>query len=571
MPLTIHGKRILFLEMGINKAFEAPAQAEIPMPVPPETRLPLPRATGHFHAGAPLRIGLIVMLALALRLFALGWGIPTASHDCFHPDEPAGIRAMIQLWNDPRHLSVSRYASTKGMGCFYTGMAAMMLGNYLGWLGPDNNSPVGPEEMRRVFLTLRAITVLFSLGTVYLVFLVGRRLFGAAIGELAAVLEAVSPISVINAHFINTDCPEAFWITLTLYLVSRSVSNRRWLAAAMFTAGAAGAFKYPGISAALLVPAAAWLLTPDDRARRLGLCLYSIPLLAAGFVLFCPGALLEHGKFLQGLTGEAEGKLAAGSALALAGRALLYPFRLMAGVGIALPLGALAGVIYSLFRRRGESTLLLAWLLPYAALMSGSAVVLVRYAVPMMPVAALLISRAALEGGRGRKSMRRLVRVGAGVFTSAALIVTLIHLRTMSRPDPRELAGQWISSHIPSGKTIAVTPSHNGDQFFIVPVDPAAYRVIYLNLEPQADAANYMELPFDYLAINEKALVNTLPRHPSQIIFQRRLDDPERFHLLARFSNRPRWPGMLLKGDLPEDLYYLYQETRIYQRLKKKK
>jgi hypothetical protein len=537
-------------------------------PAPAKTRPPVPPATGPFRPGAPLRIGLIVALALALRLFALGWGIPTATHSSFHPDEGAGIGAILQLWDDPRHLSTSYFAATKGTGFFYTGMAAMMLGSSVGWLGPKGTSFTGPEEVREGFLYLRSLTVMFSLGTVFLVFLIGRRLFGPAVGELAALLEAVSPVSAINAHYIKTDCPEAFWVTLTLYLAVRSARDRRWLLAAMFTAGVAGAFKYPGISAAVLVAAAAWLFAPEDRSRRLRLTLYSLPLLAAGFFLFCPGALLEPGIFLRGLTGEVGRKVATGSALAPAGRVLAYPFRLMRGVGIALPLGALVGVAYSLLRRRAESWLLLAWLLPYAAVMSSSAVVLVRYAVPMMPVAGLLLARAALEFGSEDRSTRRFVRAGMGVFAAAVLLVTLVHLRTMSRPDPRELAGQWIRSHIQSGEAIAITPSHNGDQFFTVPVNPVAYRVTALDLQPKADASTYLDGPFNYLAVNEQATLDTQPRHTSQTAFWLQIGDPARWKLLTRFTNRPAWPGLFLRGAMPEDMYYLYQETRIYERVK---
>jgi len=52
----------------------------------------------------------------------------------------------------------------------------------------------------------------------------------------------------------------------------------------------------------------------------------------------------------------------------------------------------------------------------------------------------------------------------------------------------------------------------------------------------------------------------------SQARFWQEVNDPSRWMMAARFANRPRWPGVLLRGWLPEDMYYLYLDVKIYRR-----
>ena len=528
-----------------------------PKPAPPVAAAP-PRAWP--------RVGLILLLALGLRVTALGWGIPSDQHFAFHPDEIAGVLTVRNLWQDPSHLATSAFANAKGAGFFYVEMAALMAESKLGLVGNAENTFDDIHLARRVFLTMRGVTVAFSVGTALLVFLIGRRLFRPRVAELAALLEAVSPISVINAHYIKIDCAESFWVMLVLYFTARSLADRRWTLAAVFASGVAAAFKYPGGSA-ILFPLAAALLSREDRGQRLKLLAVALPLFAVGFFICFPSALLNGLSLLQGM-GKAAGIAYSGSPLSPLWFIVSYPVRLMQGVGVVLPAWALAAAGWAAWRRSREGLLILGWLVPYYAVMASSAVVLVRYAVPMMPACALLMSGLVFGLAELKPAWAKSGGLKAGTAAAVVLIlaVTLVHLRTMSRPDPRDLAGQWVQDHIPPGGAVAVTPTHREDESFIVAVNPNVYRVTTLPLRPDNDVSGYLDRNFKYLATNEKAWLLPETRHPSQRAFWVQVSDPRRWELVARFSNRPVWPGVLLRGTMPEDMYYLYQETRIYRR-----
>lgn len=511
------------------------------------------------------RFGAIMGLAIILRLIALDWGIPGDAHGPYHPDEINGIRGIYQFWNDPLHLEATYFVSTKGAGYFYTGLAMVALGSKLGMLPPKFAKINRPKDLRRVYLGIRSVTVAFSLGTVALVFFIGRRLFGPRTAELAAAIEAFNPISVINAHYIKTDSPEAFWVALALAFAVWSVRDRRWLAVSMFTAGVAGAFKYPGISALIFPLAAAVLLRPEDRRSRFKTAFLSLPLLVVGFVVFYPGAVTDFQSFHEGLTGEAGRKMLTEWHIPLV-RILGYPFALAQANGVVLALWAWAAMAYALIRRRSEGLLLLAWLIPYLLLMSSSVVVLVRYAVPMMPVMALLMAAMTERIIESRPTWSGRIRAAAALALASILFVTGLHLRTMLRPDPRELAARWLAVGVPRGETVAITPSHGGDIFFTVQVDRSLHRQLELYFRPEQDASDYLAEDFRWLAASEQAWLKNWVRHPSQELFWDELADPARWDLVASFDNHPRWPGVLLRGRLPEDMYYLYMEIRIFRR-----
>lgn len=513
--------------------------------------------------GSLLRIALIVCLAILLRVTGLGWGLPDRTHPYpYHPDEHDATYNVTQLLTDPRHLATTNDSRLKGTGYYYVVMAAVMLDESVGRpeLGSDDR-PAELRFLRRLYYTGRMTSVLFSLGTVIMTFLVGRHLFGPRVGELAALLVAVSPISVLTAHFMKPDCAQAFGTMLTLYLAARSDRNPRWLLAAMFTSGITAALKYPGASSLLLVVAAAVFLQPGKRIERLRITVLGTPLFVAGFLALSPAILVWPGRFWSAIRYQFGYSVATGDIAQPLLRILDYPVLLARGTGVILLIWAAAGVLYALVRPRRTTWLLLAWLIPYGLLIASSSMPLMRYADVVMPALALLMARFVSDAAAtGTRNQRIFLWASTALATVTILAVTLLHLSTMLRPDPRDLAHDWLRLHIEPGEHVAITPSYNEDRYFVVPVDPERYRVTRLLLDA-GHTNGHLEFPFKFLAVNERAMLSS---HPGHREFWSRIT--EQWELLARFSNHPPLPGLLLKGALPEDLYYLYQEVRIYRR-----
>ncbi|MBU2487902.1 MAG: glycosyltransferase family 39 protein [Proteobacteria bacterium] len=138
----------------------------------------------------------------------------------------------------------------------------------------------------------RLATATLGAATAGLVFLLGRRLYGAAPGLLAAALLCVNPLHGSTSTRILTDVPLTFFVTLALWLLISGRKKTFWAAAL-----AAVAAKYPAAPLAV-VP----LVSRERIAARPRLYggLYAAGVLAAlALALAGPGPPGAHAPWLQ--------------------------------------------------------------------------------------------------------------------------------------------------------------------------------------------------------------------------------------------------------------------------------
>lgn len=114
----------------------------------------------------------------------------------------------------------------------------------------------------------RVASAVVGVATVYLVFLLGKRLYGWRAGLIAALLLAVMPYHVVPTRQVLLDGPMALMSTLALYSLARFADSERplWLYAAGVSMGLTFLAKETGI---LLVGSiyAFLALSPEVRVR----------------------------------------------------------------------------------------------------------------------------------------------------------------------------------------------------------------------------------------------------------------------------------------------------------------
>jgi len=128
---------------------------------------------------------------------------------------------------------------------------------YLAQLWPD---PTGEVMVR----ALRLVSVVFSLGAVWLVYQIGRRLGGEVVGLVSGLLVAVNP--VFNELSVSTfaEVPSTFFVLLALRCLLHT-TPRRWLFGGL-AMGAACMIRYQAI--AFVAPIGVWALLTETRAER---------------------------------------------------------------------------------------------------------------------------------------------------------------------------------------------------------------------------------------------------------------------------------------------------------------
>jgi YYY domain-containing protein len=173
-----------------------------------------------------VRTGLaIVLLAAALfRFYGLNWD----SGRNLHPDE----RFLTSVTNDltwpesldsyfdPLTSTLSPY-SLPNMGLFVYGTLPVYLVKWAAILLDQNTYAQIP-------LVGRALSGLFDLGSIFFLFLIGRRLYGERTGLLAAALLAVSVLNIQLSHFYAVDTFSNLFVVAAFYFVLRASASGRW-------------------------------------------------------------------------------------------------------------------------------------------------------------------------------------------------------------------------------------------------------------------------------------------------------------------------------------------------------
>jgi YYY domain-containing protein len=166
----------------------------------------------------------ILLLGGALRFVGLNWD----EDQHLHPDER--FLTMVEnslAWPS----SLGEYFDTeanplnpynRGFGAYVYGLLPLVVAKFLGQL-------TGLTGYGGVFLVGRAMSGALDLGSVLLVFLIGRRLYGERAGLLGALLAALSVLNIQNAHFFTVDAMTTFFVTLALFFAVRVAQGEGWV------------------------------------------------------------------------------------------------------------------------------------------------------------------------------------------------------------------------------------------------------------------------------------------------------------------------------------------------------
>ncbi len=175
---------------------------------------------------------LILLVAAVFRFYGLGWD----SGYLLHPDERQIVLVAARLhWPSslPEFFSADSPLNPK---FFAYGSFPIYLLRALGAFAPASPLHVPLREDTFVSLGLlgRALSALFDLGAIVLIFLLGRRLYNATVGLIAAAAIALTVLHIQLSHFYAVDTVLTFLVVATMFFAARfSASGARRDAVAM--------------------------------------------------------------------------------------------------------------------------------------------------------------------------------------------------------------------------------------------------------------------------------------------------------------------------------------------------
>lgn len=355
---------------------------------------------------------LVCGLALALRLPGLTWGLPDATHlFSYHPDEYHSLRGLLSLVLTG---DLNPHFFNYGSLYLYLVVAAVLLlhpGAVLSAWGEQILTGQAEPLLRAWTLDARLVSVLASVLTVYVVYLLGRRLMGHGAGLASALLLALAPLAVLLAHYGTVEGTQALFIVLSLYfsVLLFERPSARTLAWSGICAGLAASTKYNG-GLVLVAPLLAVVLVPKaERTRRTvlrvaGRSALVVASATLAFALTSPYTFLAWGEAQRDLAFEIRHmRLGEGLPLVADPCGLCYHLRhlLAPGLGPALLL-ALVGGGWVVYRRARRWYPLLLFAVLWLVMISLAKVRYPRYELALLPPLILLAAAPLAFLRRGR-------------------------------------------------------------------------------------------------------------------------------------------------------------------------
>ncbi len=398
----------------------------------------------------------LAVVAAALRLPGLDWGLPWALHideRLFVVGKALRLEQSLAEGGPPDP-GISSYGI---LPLWLVVLTRQLFLPIVAQPGP----PTYGDPFAATILLARGLSALWGIATVLFVWAWARR-WSEGTAFLAATITAGLPALVQASHFGTVEATLVALMTAGMWtserVAERPTLGRRLLAGLVL--GLAVSVKAPGVL--LVLP----MLHACLHERFRTFLVRVLPLgITAGVVVFALNPAL-----LIGTTGETH----AGEHTTLFGnlrRAYSGEFHdwtlpyahdvpgwteltklLPYGMGPVAMLFALAGLALALRHRRPREVRLLLLLVPLLAILLPARVKTIRFVLPALPALAILAAAVVpvlLEGPRRR-------RVLATAIGGVTLLAGLSYLPIWTGEDPRVLAAQWLDQHVGPRETVAV-------------------------------------------------------------------------------------------------------------------
>lgn len=465
----------------------------------------------------------------------------------------------------------------------------------------------------------RPLSATLDLLSVWLVFLLGRRVYGYWTGVLGMALAACTVLDIQLAHFYAVDTVLVPFCLLTLLSAVHIVQDDRAAAYAWGGVAMGAALATKTTALLLVVPLglapiiAAWLsqswtgplstanlishyaVISERLNRNLQRLLVAFLLAAITFTVLEPYAILDRSQLVTDIAQQTQFLVTNNPPFQVPytiqyAHTIPYLYQLKNmlwwDLGAPLALASFAGVVTALIALRRWSdrpaqVVLLAWVIPYFLFVGSFFAKFSRYMLPIIPVMVLLGAALLVRWARSsRPPWRRLGWAALAAVTAVSALYSLAYMNIYEHPNTRVAASRWIFTHIPAGTTIAVESPWD-DPLPLDEIGHSASQYHEINLDLYApDGPGKVQNIADalvharYIVISSLRMTATIPKLPAtypittryyHLLFAGKLN----FRLVKKFQQHPQL-GPVVVHDYPADeSFHVYDHplVRIFQRV----
>jgi 4-amino-4-deoxy-L-arabinose transferase-like glycosyltransferase len=407
-------------------------------------------------------IWIIFGLALALRLWNIGHGVPYA----VGVDEPQIVERAVSILKTG---SLNPHVFDYG-GLYIYVQALVALARFLVGATVGEFHSLAAFGASDVYVWGRTVTALIGTATVFLVYQIGMRWWGARYALLAAALFAVFPPHVRESHYILAGVPMTFLVTLTAFFALRGQEEgtaRPFVLAGVAT-GLAAATTYDGALALVMPLTAAWL-APGMKLSRLRAAGFTLAASIVAFLLAAPYTVLDLPAFLDQYARLNASYLSSPPGSEAPWITYLKQLQIaLKWPGMLLLIGGTGLGVWRAVVGPGRARWAMATAFPlvYCAMLSGRTLLFEGYLMPLAPFACVLIAAAIVSGVTllRRFDIPRPLRSALIALLAVAVLAppaasSIGFNRAIGRSSTQLEAFQWMDSNVARGARVAIEAS----------------------------------------------------------------------------------------------------------------
>lgn len=430
---------------------------------------------------------LILIFAIVIRLYSINYDLPFV----YDQDEPMFVQHALSMLKN-RDLNPHWFGPPASTTMY---LLAVVYGAIFG-VGRVIGTFQSAEDFRNLYysnptafyLSGRIICALFGVATIWLVYKLGRRLFGSATGLMAAAILTLSPIHLLLSQQVRMDMQMTFLIMLAFWYCLNILEKHDWtsyLLAGFFT-GLATVTKYPAIVFSVSIAITHFLATPLKRWSEHRKLLGSGLACVGGAFIGSPFVFLDFRTVLKDVIQEARPEH-----LSATGEGLLRNFiwyakgplpNALSLIGLLL---AVVGLLLCLRSQQKSRWVLISFPILFLLFISALHLRWERWVLPAVPFLGLLAAFATTYFfDLLRRRFSRRVALTAAAVLLVVLFVPLLrsaisYARETAGPYTSSLARQWMLDHLKGSRVLIEVygPRLPVNDFKVFAVDEAGQLV----------------------------------------------------------------------------------------------
>ncbi|MBN1493511.1 MAG: glycosyltransferase family 39 protein [Candidatus Omnitrophica bacterium] len=401
-------------------------------------------------------IFVLMVLSFCLRIIPISWGVPIGLYSKrFHPDE---VKLYTTIINFPSvYLETSQFPAYGTTMQYIVGMVMLPIKFIVVKI-------LSARDYYKLIAIImgRLASVIFGTGSLYLVYILGKKLFSPMTGIIAAAFLSCSFYHVLNSPLCTVDITMGFFLLLT-FISFIHLYNKKSIGSSLIFGMCIGLLMGTKITSGMFVaPACIFFLLPAFRKDGFNqivffrqLKLICISLLVGGivFILFHPHIFRDISGYVGFYTREKIHWVDRYRSLGVNVICQWYEETRIA-VGLYVTVLAFIGLFYSIRGARPHAFLLVVFLIAYY--MFWRYFTVARYIATIAPFLCLIAAYTCCQFIGSKHVFMKIAGWSFVFLTICSSIYSCVSGIYLRLHDTRITASQYIEETIPAGTTVGV-------------------------------------------------------------------------------------------------------------------